>query len=370
MRYGIVIALGLAALPSLAVEKAEITRRAEKPLAAGAVVNVENLFGSIEVRGGGPAGKATVEARVVAEGETYEAAKAIADSVDLKVAAETGKVLVRPVLPVDRYAAFKMPRSDAEGQYAKWIAPLLKRDKVAYPWDGRTVVVGNQRDATPLSVHLIVTVPHESKVDARQVVGPVSVHHARGSFAAESVDGGVTIEQVYGSMRARTQASPVEVRTFKGTTLEVETVSGDISIVDVRASDGKLRTAGGEIVADRVEGLKWSVESKDGDVTFQRAEATSIEVATAAGGVDVTSGLTGTKHAVLKSATGDVALRVGPGSHFDAELRSGKGEFEVKGLELKEIAREPNTLKYRQGGGGAVLLLASDQGAAQLLRAK
>jgi hypothetical protein len=370
MRYGIVIALGLVALPAPAAEKAEVVRRAEQPLAAKGTVDVENLLGSIEIRGGGPAGKATIEARVVAEGDTYEAAKAIVDAVEMKVVAEAGAVVVRPVIPVDRYVALRMPRADAEGQYAKWIAPLLKRDKVAYPWDGRTVSLGNQRDATPLAVHVVVTVPHDSKVNARQIVGPVSVHHARGSFTTESVDGGITVEQVYGAMEARTTASPVEVRTFKGASLVIETVSGNIDIVDARAADARLRTTSGEVVADRIEGISWKVEAKLGDVRFARTEAVSLEVATTEGGIDVTSGLTGTKNAVLKSETADIALHVGTGSHFDAELRSGSGDFAVKGLELKEIAREPNVMKYRQGSGGAKLVLETGDGTAQLARSK
>lgn len=370
MRYGIVIALGLAALPALAAEKAEIVRRAEQPLAAKGTVHVENLLGSIEIRGGGTAGKATVEARIVAEGETYEAARAIVDAVEMKVATESGVVVVRPVLPVDRFVALEMPRADAEGQYAKWIAPLLKRDKVAYPWDGRTVSLGNQRDATPLAVHVVVTVPHESKVNAKQIVGPVSVNHARGVFATESVDGGITIEQVYGSIEARTNASPVEVRTFKGSTLVIETVSGSIDVVDARAADAQVRTSSGKVSGDRIEGISWKVEAKLGDVRFEHTEAVSLEVATTEGGIDVTSGLTGTKNAVLKSETADIALRVGTGSHFDAELRSGSGDFAVKGLELKEIAREPKVMKYRQGSGGAKLVIETGDGTAQLARSK
>jgi hypothetical protein len=370
MRYGIVIALGLATLPALADEKVEVVRRAEQPLAAKGTVRVENLLGSIEIRGGGTAGKASVEARVVAEGETYEAAKAIADAVEMKVVTESGVVVVRPVLPVDRYPALRMPRADAEGQYAKWIAPLLKRDKVAYPWDGRTVSLGNQRDATPLAVHVVVTVPHESKVDAKQIVGPVSVNHARGSFVTESVDGGITIEQVYGALAARTSASPIEVRTFKGATLSIETLSGPIELIDVRAADASVRTTSGKVSADRVEGLAWKVEAKLGDVRFEHTEAVSLEVATTEGGIDVTSGLTGTKNAVLRSETADIALRVGPGSHFDAELHSGSGDFAVKGLELKEIAREPNVMRYRQGSGGAKLVLSTGDGTALLARSK
>ena len=263
------------------------------------------------------------------------------------------------------------PRSDAQGPFAKWIGPLVKRDKVAYPWDGRTVWVGNSREATPLAVHLVVTVPFDAKVSAQQIVGPVQVARFRGDLDVENVDGGIDATQMYGSLKAHTGAGVIDLRTFKGERLDLETVSGNIALQDVRADAGTVKTSSGEIHGEAVGGAELAFHSGAGSVDLDRADSRRLDVETVSGAVKVASTLATTKHASIRSKSGDVSLAVGTGAHFDASLKSGAGDFEVKGLPRVElVAKEGNGATYRQGAGGIELALESESGSAKLLRSK
>ncbi|MDX1390028.1 MAG: hypothetical protein R3344_12605, partial [Acidobacteriota bacterium] len=109
LRPVLVFAMILAAcgIAHAGVESFEKTLRFEETLNAGEGFHVENLLGSITVEGGGPAGKVTVAARVVAEAETGEQAAALADTIRLASQDKDDWLRVRVSYPVDRHPAFR-----------------------------------------------------------------------------------------------------------------------------------------------------------------------------------------------------------------------------------------------------------------------
>ena len=88
MRYGIVIAIvGIVLCAPLAAagEIADVERTWEQPFEPGSFLRVENLVGSITVDGASEAGVVRIRARVLSEGDDWEAATALASTVDLEV---------------------------------------------------------------------------------------------------------------------------------------------------------------------------------------------------------------------------------------------------------------------------------------------
>ena len=65
------------------VDSFEKTLELAGDLAPGDRFRVENLLGSVTVEGGGPAGRVTISAKVVAEGETPDQAQSLAESIAL-----------------------------------------------------------------------------------------------------------------------------------------------------------------------------------------------------------------------------------------------------------------------------------------------
>lgn len=386
MRYRNVIALlaALATVPpvlagaKLDKMKAKITDEAaqaeltvEAPLAKGQPLVVENLIGSLTLEGNGPDGKVVIEARVVADADTIEAARELAKSVTLKRADAGGAIVFRTGLPVDRNPTIKFPRSDAEGPFAKWIAPLVKRGKVAYPWDGTTVTVGNDRGATAMAVHLHVQVPMNAVVTLRQIVGGIRTARTRGTIVLENVDGGVISEQTYGSLDARSTGGEVLIRTFRGDALAIHTGGRDVEVVDVHAKTMKLGTGNGWVRGRLIEAGDLVVESAEGAIQLDGAEAKSFKVVTGTGSVDVTSLLKGASRGELRSASGDVTLRVPEISRFEIDARSGKGSISAKGLSgLETLSSEKTTARYRYRGGGAAVRLESEKGGVTIAKAK
>jgi hypothetical protein len=202
-----------ATLPALADDRHENVRTIEPRLPAGGIV-VENLLGSITVRGGAARGKVRIEARTVAEADGIEAARALAESVDLEATAGQ-ELTVRVALPVDRYPALRLPRSERDGLMDKWIAPIVRRKSTAATWQGRTVEVGNVRGAPAIAVHLEVTLPLDTRATFRQVLGTVHAIGVRGPVTLDVTDGVALAQQVYGSLDVRTGSSHLDVRKFQ-----------------------------------------------------------------------------------------------------------------------------------------------------------
>lgn len=105
-----------------------------------------------------------------------------------------------------------------------------------------------------VSVHFVVRIPANARVDANTVNGGVTVEGTSGDIEAETVNGSIEARSTAGRVQAETVNGSITVRTTPGNAndLEYETVNGSITIEIPEGSDLDLdlSTVNGRISTD------------------------------------------------------------------------------------------------------------------------
>jgi hypothetical protein len=350
---------------SLALEGAEESLTVETKLGTGTTLVVENLLGSVHVVPSQSKGSARVEAHVVAEAKTPEEAEALAASIRLEQQTEGGTTRIHVAWPVDRFAAFRPPKSGMKGLIKRWAAPML-RGSSTVEYDGRLIQVGPERKATGLSVDLTVTLPYDVSTSIRQSVGTIDGRALRGRLRLETVDGDISFERCFGVLTAKTERGVVSVSAFQGEELDVSTAQGNMELTDVRADRARLQTDAGTIRGMRVTAGELVVESASGDVKLGGLEPTTAEVKTGSGKVDLATHLKTLRNAEIQTATGDVILRVGELTHFDLHAETKSGLVKTMGMTLDVLEQDGQASRLQHGQGGPALRISALGGSVQV----
>ncbi len=365
MRQPVLMLLGILAVCGIAhagVENVEKTLEIDDVITPGGSFHVENLLGSVTVEGGGPAGKATVRARVVAEAETQEAATALADTIRLDRQEDGNAARVHVAFPVDRHPSFRPPKSEGGGLVSRWIGKVLRRDPVNAQYAGRSVTLGPTKGATSMAVHVTVTVPHDVQVGVRQVMGAVHCVRLRGGLDVDAVTGEVIIERIYGAVHARTGDGDLAILTAKGRAVEAHSGTGDLQLVDVNADVVKVGTDDGTIEGKKLGAKALTIEVLNGKVSLDELDARKFTIDTGSGDIDLGLQLQRAREGSIRSGSGDVTLRVGTFAPFDLLVASTAGSIKSKNLPLETVAGEAGTRHLRRGTGGAEIRVTTGGG--------
>jgi DUF4097 and DUF4098 domain-containing protein YvlB len=348
-------------------ERIERTLTHETPLSEGQSIRVENLIGSLTIRADKTDGKVLVEATVVTEADAKETAKALNQSIELAQDEQDGTPVIRVVYPLDRHSAFRLPRSERDGIMDKWVNPIVRKSTVAAVYDGQTVEVGQGKGAAAVAVHVKVTIPLEVNAAFKQVAGTLHVVGVRGDFSLEAVDGHIVAEQIYGSMQVRTGGGEVIVRKFGGEGFRLQSASGDVTLMEVKAQDASLRAGSGRIEGSGITAASLEVDSGVGGVHLDGVDSVNIEVASESGDVDIAALLTRTKQASIRSAVGNVTLRVNKTTPFELKAFADSGSVKHRDVSAEVIDEEKNSLHLLRGNkGGAALEINTGKGAVMI----
>jgi len=351
----VLLALVFCTAPAGAGESAERTLTHAETPATGATVRLENLLGSIQVMPGGPGEPLRVEARVVAEAESREQAGALADEVTLAREDRDGVLAIRVSYPVERRTAFRLPRSERDGLYSKWVAPLVRRNSVSAEYGGRLVEIGDAKGAAALAVHLKVTLPLDLGAEIKQYVGAIRCSGLRGSLDLEIVEGEASAEQIYGDLRARTGGGELRVWKYRGDSFDLQTGSGRIELTDIDARRLHLTTGSGAIRGSVIHAAALVARTESGDVHLEELEPNRFEISTGSGDVDLASLLTRTSEGSIRTASGDVTLRVGRMAPFDLRAGAGSDAVKTQGVSLELLEESEDGAHFRRRGGGPAL---------------
>jgi len=344
-------------------ERIERTLKYEAPLKAGQSIQIENLIGSLTVRADETGGKVLVEARVVTEADTKTTAKALNQSIELVDDQRDGVPVVRVSYPVDRHSAFKMPRSERDGLLDKWVNPIVRKSTVAAVYDGQMVEIGQSKGAAVVAVHVKVTLPLEVNASLKQIVGNLHVVGVRGEFTLEAVEGHIVAEQIYGSMQVRTGGGEVIVRKFGGEEFRLQTASGNVTLMEVKADTATLRAGSGKIEGSGIKTASLEVDSGAGGVHLDDVDSVSLAVVSESGEVDIATLLTRTREASIRSATGNVTLRVNKSTPFELRALAESGSVKHRDVSAEVIDEEKNSLHLIRGkAGGATLEINTGKG--------
>jgi DUF4097 and DUF4098 domain-containing protein YvlB len=255
-----------------------------------------------------------------------------------------------------------MPKSEIDGVLSKWVTPLIKKSTVSTEYGGRLVEVGQARKATPLAVHVRVSIPLEVSASFRQTVGSIRCAGFRGDVGLEIVEGEAVAEQIYGNLRARTGGGTLSVLKFHGEQFDVHTATGHIELVDIDAEQANLRTGAGKIEGRQIEATAMHIETDSGDVTLDDINPGTLSVQSDSGNVDLSTELTHTRQAMIDSGSGDIVLRLGRLAPFLLDARSQKGEIKLKGLTADVLDQGDHMKKLQRRTGGAELIVTTETG--------
>jgi DUF4097 and DUF4098 domain-containing protein YvlB len=242
------------------------------------------------------------------------------------------------------------------------VSAHVRKRTVAVEWNGRSVEVGDVKGGVPLAVHLHVSLPLDSVTEFRQVLGTIDVARLRGDTTLDIVEGLAEAVQLYGKLSARTGGGRIEVKTFKGEELGIDTASGEVAIIDARCDRIAVRTASGSVSVDTVTAESLEVASQSGDVALTDVEPRKLDVRSGEGEVDIATRFKRTREASIVSGA-DVVLRVGEVTPFDLVASTRNGGIKTKGVGLEQVAMAENgPARWRRGSGGIDVRVLAEQG--------
>jgi len=328
--------------------------------AAGISVEFENLLGTIEVLPQ-PKGRAVrIRAHVISEAAEAVEARSLAQQVQLVRSDEDGTVKWSVAFPDARL--FRMPKTGVASVYSKWLSPLVKRKTVSTRYHGRAVEIGNARGATAVSVTLKIEVPMDLHLSVFQHVGTIECNGVRGDVALQVKQGELHAGRLFGDLHVTTEGASARVWGFNGDTLNVETGSGNIELVEIRSGKVRIDSARGPVHGDKIVSTHLEASTGSGKMLLEGLETVSMGITSDTGDVELATELKRTKEASIRSTTGDVTIRLGSFASFQLEATSTKGSVKGSGTNIDVDQFEKNNAKLARGNGGTNLKVESESG--------
>ena len=255
---------------------------------------------------------------------------------DITVTAGSGRDVVIEVL--------KVSRADNEAD-----ATLgLQEVEVTIDHRGERAVVDATypRRRTPYNVSttLNVTAPAATRLNARSVSGSVSVRGITGEITVDTISGGIRIDEAGRISQARSVSGDVVLTGLETDgAVTAGTVSGNISLTNVKARRVAAETVSGRIRADGVTSDGALMKSLSGPVEFVGPLARNGRYE-------------------LHSHSGTVRLVVAGNVGFELQATSFSGRIRPEGLSLQAITMNRGALRATVGDASAVVIAGTFSG--------
>jgi hypothetical protein len=192
-----------------------------------------------------------------------------------------------------------------------------------------------------------ITVPASLALDLEGMYTDITVEGAAGDVSAETLEGDITIRGGRGTVSVSTMTGEVLIEGADGL-IEVETAAHDVRIVD----------SGGEIVG----------ESMGGDFSLENVRATSVDIGTVGGRLYYDGPLHAGGTYFFGSHGGSITLVVpeGTSAQFDLSTIHGSIFDNVRGeMQRSEGGRRHS---FEVGGGGALVEVETFGGRIMVVR--
>jgi len=203
-----------------------------------------------------------------------------------------------------------------------------------------------------ISADLLITVPENSSLEVTTVSADITVTDVRGRQRIETVSGDIDTEAYESD-------------------LDAESVSGDI---DVQGDDGRIRTRVETVSGDiEIENLNGEIETSavSGDIVLYHSKFESVESQTVTGDIVFHSGLYGDSRMDVETVNGDVDIRFSGkvSARFDIETFNGRIRncFGPKAERTSEYA-PGRELRFKEGDGDGRVVIRTLNGGVRLCR--
>lgn len=202
-----------------------------------------------------------------------------------------------------------------------------------------------------ISVSYRVKVPKGTEVEIQSVSGSVTLIGVEGSANAQSVSGDVRVEDVSELVQAKSVSGNVEVlRARSERHAAIESVSGEVLVREIDASELTVSSVSGDVLLQGVSSKRASLESVSGNLEYTGSIAAS-------GRYD------------FQSHSGDVVLTLGDDVGFELEASTFSGEIESAfTLKTTSRAQKGRRLSAVVGDGSAFIEASTFSGDVRLLR--
>jgi hypothetical protein len=206
-------------------------------------------------------------------------------------------------------------------------------------------------------VRVRVWVPREYSVDLRCTSGPIRVEEIQGSVRARTADADVEVETVEGPVAVRTERGSVRVSDVHG---PVDVRVGQEGSIDVRwvQGDVEARTLVGSIRLSNVEG-RASLRTTEGELGLRELRG-AAEAKTEDG--PVFASFASDPQGVIETRLGSVEVRLPEHQGVTLDARTGRGTLSLDGGLEAQGDRKPDEFRGRVNGGGAALRVYSARG--------
>ena len=351
-------------------------------VSSATVIELENLVGHIRVEtNSGGTNELELVGTVYAHGQTDEAARELAETIDIQVNRADGRLQIHVAYPTEIYRSFHYPKDKGEvgGVFAAW---FQSNSEIKY--QGTRVGVSSSRraDAASLFVDLTLRLPAGAKARITNGVGDAAIVAAvgdislrtggggieaiggQGEFILDTGSGAVTVHDHQGDVNADTGSGAVEIAELTGDWVRVDTGSGRVRLVDVEAGEMNVDTGSGSVILERVAG-SIIVDTGSGSVRGSKLVCGErLYVDTGSGSVTIAGDLSRTRSIQIDTGSGavDLLLSAVPAS-MSVRLSTSSGGIDVNlpGIEASRHTR--STFVGALGGGeGAEMLVESGNG--------
>jgi DUF4097 and DUF4098 domain-containing protein YvlB len=202
------------------------------------------------------------------------------------------------------------------------------------------------RRRTPYSVTTTfnVTAPAGTRLNARSVSGSIAIRGITGELTVDTISGAIRVENAGRITQARSVSGNVVLTGVETDgAVTAGTVSGNISLTNVKARRVAAENVSGQIRAE--------------DVSCDAALMKSLS-----GPVDFAGPLARNGRYELHSHSGTVKLTVAGNVGFELQARSFSGRIRPEGLSLQAISMNRGALRATVGDASAVVIAGTFSG--------
>ncbi|MCX6543091.1 MAG: DUF4097 family beta strand repeat-containing protein [Acidobacteria bacterium] len=126
-----------------------------------------------------------------------------------------------------------------------------------------------RRGSNSVSVDYTVTVPRGAALIVRSISGDEKVSAVDGEMHLNSISGNVTVASAADVRAVKSISGNVHVQASKSTgALSASSVSGNVKLMDVRASELEVNSISGNVTCDQIVTPRAALKSVSGNITF------------------------------------------------------------------------------------------------------
>lgn len=300
---------------------------------------------------------------VTAEG-SFERALQVSGAVNLDIRSGSGNIRVVPgsVGQVQIRGAIRVRRgtqADAEAlvRELEQSPPIEQTGN-----DLRIGHFGTESDRyRNVSISYDVTVPAETRAQARTGSGDVAVQNLKGPVEARSGSGNVEISNIGDTVNAHTGSGNIRLASVQGAAV-AQTGSGDIRAEGVAGAFTGKAGSGNVVVTQTAPGGA-TLQTGSGNITASGLEG-PLQAQTGSGSIKAEGQPSANWN--LRAGSGDVSLSVPATAAFDFDAHTGSGSISIDHPMTVQGKIERRRVQGKVRGGGALVSVQTGSGAVRV----